>query len=106
MPKMKTAGTYLLVVLFLASFSVPVRADDSSKDEQTLGNAATVLQSMLDNKSVPASLLAKADCVIILPSVKKGAFIVGGTGGRGPMICRGGKNFSGRWAAPAMFSIG
>jgi SH3 domain-containing YSC84-like protein 1 len=106
MPKMKTAGAYLLAVLFLVSFSVPVWADDTSKDEETFGNAATVLQSMLDAKSVPANLLAKADCVIILPSVKKGAFIVGGIGGRGPMICRSGKNFSGRWAAPAMFSIG
>jgi SH3 domain-containing YSC84-like protein 1 len=106
MPKMKTAVTHLLVVLFFVSFSVALRADDTSKDEETFGNAATVLQSMLDANSVPASLLAKADCVIILPSVKKGAFIVGGTGGRGPMICRGGKNFSGRWAAPAMFSIG
>jgi SH3 domain-containing YSC84-like protein 1 len=106
MPKMKIAGAFLLVLVVLVFFSVPVLADDTAKDEQTFGNAATVLRSMLDANSVPASLLAKADCVIILPSVKKGAFIIGGVGGRGPMICRGGKNFSGRWAAPAMFSIG
>jgi SH3 domain-containing YSC84-like protein 1 len=107
MPKMKIVGAFLLVLVVLVFFSVPVLADDdTAKDEQTFGNAATVLRSMLDANSVPASLLAKADCVIILPSVKKGAFIIGGVGGRGPMICRGGKNFSGRWAAPAMFSIG
>lgn len=102
----KKAKTGLLASLLLISCLLPVWADDASKDEETLGNAATVLQAMLDAKSVPSELLAKADCVIVLPSVKKGAFIVGGIGGRGPMTCRGGKNFSGRWAAPAMFSIG
>ena len=106
MPHKKKAMTGLFASLLLIFFLLPVQADDKAKDEETLGNAATVLQSMLDAKSVPASLLAKADCVIVLPSVKKGAFIVGGTGGRGPMTCRGGKNFSGRWSAPAMYSIG
>ena len=106
MPHTKKSVTCLLASLLLISFLLPVWADDKAKDEETLGNAATVLQAMLDAKSVPASVLAKADCVIVLPSVKKGAFIVGGTGGRGPMTCRGGKNFSGRWSAPAMYSIG
>src|SRR5271170_5512398 len=96
----------LLASLLLGSFVWPAHADDSSKDEETLGNAATVLKGMLNDKSIPASLLAKADCVIVLPSVKKGAFIIGGTGGRGPMICRVGKKFVGKWAAPAMYGIG
>src|SRR5271163_233341 len=104
MPKMKTGGACLLMLLVLISFSAPVRADDTAKDEETFEKAATVLQAMLDAKTVPASLLAKADCVIVLPSVKKGGFIIGGTGGRGPMICRVGKKFIGRWAAPAMYS--
>src|SRR5271169_6348700 len=106
MERIKMGMAYLLASLLLGSFVWPVHADDSSKDEETLGNAATVLKGMLNDKSVPASVLAKADCVIVLPSVKKGAFIVGGTGGRGPMTCRGGKNFVGRWSAPAMYSIG
>ena len=100
----KISVTCLLASLLL--FLLPVRADDLAKDQETLGNAATVLQAMLDAKSVPENLLAEAECVIVLPSVKKGAFIVGGTGGRGPMSCRGGKNFSGKWSAPAMFEIG
>ena len=98
MPKMKIAGAFFILV-GLVFFSAPVGADDTTKADN-LWEAATVLRSMLDANSVPASLLAKADCVIILPSVKKGAFIVGGTGGRGPMICRGGKDFIGRWGAP------
>lgn len=106
MPHPKKSLTCLFASLLLTTFLLPLRADDKSKDEETLGNAATVLQEMLDAKSVPANLLTKADCVIVLPSVKKGAFIVGGTGGRGPLVCRGGKKFSGRWSAPAMYSIG
>jgi lipid-binding SYLF domain-containing protein len=102
----KRSVTCLLTFLLLISVFQPVRADDKAKDQETLGNAATVLQGMLDAKSVPESLLAKANCVIVLPSVKKGAFLVGGTGGRGPMSCRGGKNFIGKWSAPAMFEIG
>jgi len=102
----KISVACLLTSLLFISFFLTVRADDTAKDQETLGNAATVLQAMLDAKSVPESLLADADCVIVLPSVKKGAFIVGGTGGRGPMSCRGGKNFSGKWSPPAMYSIG
>ena len=105
-PHTKICATSFLTCLLLISFFLPVQADDKTKDEETLRNAASVLQAMLDAKTVPATLLAKANCVIILPSVKKGAFIVGGTGGRGPMSCRGGKSFTGRWSAPAMYSIG
>src|SRR5271168_5606433 len=61
---------------------------------------------MLSDKSISSSLIAKADCIVVLPSVKKAAFLVGGTGGRGPMSCRGGKNFNGKWSAPAMYTIG
>jgi SH3 domain-containing YSC84-like protein 1 len=100
------AVPYLLVLTMLILLGMPMLAADKSSDEQTLRNAATVLQAMLGSKDVPASVVAKADCIIILPSVKKFAFGVGGTGGRGPMSCRQGKNFSGKWSAPAMYTIG
>jgi SH3 domain-containing YSC84-like protein 1 len=106
MPQSKRTTVYLFGSLLLIFALLPAWADDPSKDEQTLGAAAIVLQQMLEANSVPADLLAKADCVVILPSVKKGAFIVGETGGRGPMTCRGGANFSGKWSPPAMYSIG
>jgi lipid-binding SYLF domain-containing protein len=102
----KKALACFLTTLFMALLILPAFAADKESDEETLRNATTVLQAMLASKDVPADVLAKADCVIVLPSVKKFAFGVGGTGGRGPMTCRGGKNFSGRWSAPAMFSIG
>jgi len=93
--------TSLLLVLTL-----PAWGADKNKDEETIRNAATVLQAMLGGEGVPASVVAKADCVIILPSVKKFAVGIGGTGGRGPMSCREGKDFSGKWSPPAMYTIG
>ena len=56
--------------------------------------------------NVPRSVLEKADCIIILPSVKKFAVGIGGTGGRGPISCREGNGYTGRWSPPAMYTIG
>ncbi|HTS04025.1 MAG TPA: lipid-binding SYLF domain-containing protein [Candidatus Eisenbacteria bacterium] len=81
-------------------------AADKAKDEETFHNANLVLQDMLNSKTISQSVLAKAECVLILPGVKKFGFGVGGSGGRGPMLCRGGEKFDGKWSAPAMFSIG
>ena len=96
----------VLTFLLLAFVTSPLSADDKAKDEATLKNAATVLQTMLSDNSIPQGLVAKADCILILPSVKKFAIGIGGSGGRGPMSCRSGANFKGKWSAPAMFTIG
>jgi lipid-binding SYLF domain-containing protein len=52
--------------------------------------------------TLPSHLVDKARCVIVLPSVRKAAFIVGGSYGRGVMMCRGGAEFNGPWSAPIM----
>ncbi len=103
MLRTKLAVRCLLLLLVLSVVSAPLWAASKSNDEETLRNAATVLQAMLSSKSVPDSVLAKADCIIILPNVKKFAVGIGGTGGRGPMSCR---EKSGKWSPPAMYSIG
>ena len=103
---LKRAVPSLLVVALVILAGAPMWAADKSSDDQTLRNAATVLQAMLGSKDVPSSVVAKADCIIVLPSVKKFAVGIGGTGGRGPMSCRQGKNFSGKWSSPAMYTIG
>jgi lipid-binding SYLF domain-containing protein len=100
------AGTAGLTSALLIFSIVPLWAADKGSDEETLRNATTVLEAMVGSKDIPPDVLTKADCVIVLPSVKKFAIGIGGSGGRGPMICRGGKDFAGRWSAPAMFSIG
>lgn len=95
-----------LVVFILVVLTLRAWADDRAKDEETLKRATTVLTDMISSNKVPVDVLAGADCIIVLPSVKKFGFGIGGSGGRGPMSCRAGKAFSGRWSAPAMFTIG
>jgi len=95
----------LLTSVLLIVLAVPAWSANKSKDEETLKNASTVLSAMIESKSVPSDLLDRAKCVVVLPGVKKFGFGVGGSGGRGPMSCRGGKNFTGNWSAPAMYSV-
>jgi len=85
---------------------LPLFAADKQKDEDTLSKANLLLQEMLNSKDISQEALSKADCVLILPDVKKFGFGVGGSGGRGPLLCRYGNQFKGKWSAPAMYSIG
>ena len=89
-------------LLLLPSFVFP-----GSKDEQKrLKKCSEVLGEILDvPDNVPQELLDKAECVVIMPSVKKFAFGFGGSYGKGAMICRGGENFTGAWGAPAMYRL-
>lgn len=95
----------LLISMFLVGLIAPAWGADKKKDEETLRNASTVLSAMLEGNNVPPDLLPRAYCVVVLPNVKKFGFGVGGGGGRGPMSCRGGKDFKGTWSAPAMYSV-
>jgi SH3 domain-containing YSC84-like protein 1 len=94
--------TSIVMVLLI----LPASAADKAKDEETLRRANLVLQDMLNSKDISPDVLSKADCVLILPDVKKFGFGVGGSGGRGPLLCRRGGNFKGKWSAPAMYSVG
>lgn len=98
-----TPALPVVMVLMLLSI-LPAWGADKTKDEETIGNATNVLTAMLSGGAVPADVLAKADCVVVVPNFKKGGFIVGGAGGRGPMSCRTGDNFSGKWSPPAMYT--
>jgi lipid-binding SYLF domain-containing protein len=98
--------TPALIGLSLSWLLLPALAADKQKDEDTLRNANLVLQSMVNGNDISPAVLAKANCVLIVPGYKKVGFGVGGGGGRGPLLCRGGENFDGEWSAPAMFSLG
>jgi lipid-binding SYLF domain-containing protein len=83
-----------------------VRADDKSNDEDRIQSAGQVLKEIMDiPDDIPQSLIDKADCVIVYPTVLKAAFIVGASYGRGVMTCRKGPNFRGRWGAPTMMAL-
>lgn len=81
-------------------------ANDEEKDEGRLRECGTVVKEILDvPDNVPQGLLDKADCVVVFPSVRKAAFGVGGSYGRGAMTCRQGDNFDGPWGAPTMMAL-
>ena len=92
-----------LVTLPTLLSPTPTRAD---KDTDRLENAGMVMKEIIDiPDDIPQSLLDKADCVIVIPSVLKAAFIVGGSYGRGAMTCRSGDDFQGPWGAPTMMAL-
>ncbi len=84
-----------------------VSAKDKNKDEiERLGKCTMVLEEILDvPDGLPQELLDKAECVAVIPSVKKFALGFGGSYGKGAMICRSGEDFSGPWGAPAMYRL-
>src|SRR3990172_1325636 len=78
----------------------------ANKEQERLENAGAVLEEILNvPDNIPQELLGKAECIIVFPSVKKAAFIFGGSYGRGAMVCRSGETFSGPWGAPAMYAL-
>jgi SH3 domain-containing YSC84-like protein 1 len=103
----RTTSKALLCFLPSILLLIPlVFAADKQKDEETLQRANLVLQDMLNSKDISPEVLDKANCVLILPDVKKLGVGVGGSGGRGPLLCRRGGNFKGKWSTPAMYSVG
>jgi SH3 domain-containing YSC84-like protein 1 len=79
-------------------------ADDKAKNEQErVKSSGEALDALVNSESgIPTDLLNKSECVIILPSVKKGGFIIAGQYGKGLMTCRIGAKFDGPWSAPIM----
>lgn len=95
-----------LIALILVTVVLAVVAYAKSKEEERLENSATVLGEILNiPDNIPQDLLDKAECIVILPSVKKGAFIVGFRGGRGAAVCRTGEKMDGPWSPPAMYEL-
>jgi lipid-binding SYLF domain-containing protein len=97
---------YLAVPLAIL-LTLPAAASTglNRKDTKTLTEAVTVLDALASapDKGIPQELLAKADCILIFPSVTKGAFIVGGKGGRGVASCR---QPDGRMGPAAFYTVG
>jgi len=79
---------------------------EAKAEQDRLQNAGTVVQEILNvPDDIPQDLIDKARCVVVMPSVLKAAFVVGGSYGRGTMVCRTGKDFTGPWGAPAMYAL-
>jgi len=99
-------GSALALAGMTLTPSAFARAKDNEKENNRIQNAGTVLKEVLDvPENIPGGLLNKARCVIVLPSVLKAAFIVGGDYGRGVMTCRTGTDRKGPWGAPVMMAM-
>jgi SH3 domain-containing YSC84-like protein 1 len=95
-----------LAALLAAPISSAKAKDEEQKENDRIQNAGTVLKEILDiPDDIPQDLIDKARCVIVFPSVMKAAFIVGGSYGRGVMVCRTHPNYTGPWGAPSMMAL-
>ena len=94
------------VMLFVAAALIALPAQPKSKEESRLEDCGEVLKEILNvPEDIPQDLLDKAECVVVVPSTKKGAFIVGVSYGRGAMSCRTGPHWTGPWGAPTMMAL-
>jgi len=100
---MKKFIAYFLTLLLAAA---PALAANDEKEAERVKDSGEVMKEILNiPDDIPQDLLDKAECLVILPSVKKGAFGVGGSYGRGVMICRGGQHYTGKWGPPALYAL-
>jgi lipid-binding SYLF domain-containing protein len=112
--KSKSHKKWILVVVGVLAFAPTSfaksrdssRSRGDSKEANRLANASAAMHEILNiHEGIPRDLLAKARCVVVVPSVLKAAFVVGGSYGRGTMTCRTGKDFSGKWGPPSMVAL-
>lgn len=97
---------YLMGALCLTLVAGAVYASKLNKEQKRLANCGVVMQEVINvPDNIPQELLEKAECVIVIPSVRKLAFGVGASYGRGAMVCRTGEKFRGVWGAPAMYAL-
>jgi len=95
-----------IVLLGLVTILAASQAFAQEDENKRIRVAGDVMKEILNvPEDIPHDLLNKAECVIVLPSVKKFAFGVGGSYGRGVMTCRSGAEFSGPWSAPTMMAL-
>src|SRR5579864_859448 len=99
----KRIATFVLAACVCATAAL---AANDEKEAERVKDAGDVLKEILNiPDDIPQDLLDKAECLIILPSVKKGAFGVGASYGRGVMVCRSGEHYTGPWGAPALYAL-
>jgi lipid-binding SYLF domain-containing protein len=93
-----------VAVFFIAGLTLPVFAQ--KKEQSRIENSGMVMGEILNiPDNIPDKLLGKAECVVIMPSTLRFAFVVGGSYGRGVITCRTGQDFEGPWGAPGMMAL-
>ena len=100
--------SYVTLALCVACASaLGAQSQNLNKEQERLQNCGVVMEEILNvPDNVPQEVLDKAECVIVIPSMTKIAIgVLGGSYGRGAMVCRSGAAFNGPWGAPAMYAI-
>src|SRR5271155_5546920 len=96
----------LSIALAVAALPITTKARDDEKEADRIENAGHVVKEIMDiPDDIPQSMIDKAACIIVFPSVLKAAFVVGGSYGRGVMTCRTGEHYNGPWSAPSMMAL-
>jgi SH3 domain-containing YSC84-like protein 1 len=96
----------IIPVLVALCLTVSTMFAADEREQERVRDAGEVMKEILNiPDDIPQDLLDKAECVVVLPSVKKGAFGVGASYGRGVMICRSGAHYTGPWGPPALYAL-
>jgi len=94
------------LTLALACIAIALPAAAQNKIDNRLGDSAEVLRQFLAKEGqIPQSVLDKSVCVLVFPAVKKVGVGIGVTYGRGVIVCRSGTAMTGKWSAPAMYTL-
>ena len=97
---------YRVMVTVAMVACLAASAAAQKKEQQRIENANLVLNEILRMpETIPARLLARATCVVVIPSALKAAALVGASYGRGVMTCRKGTNFTEDWGPPSMIAL-
>jgi lipid-binding SYLF domain-containing protein len=101
--KMKRVSAAICGIAMMASSVCALGATDKAKLVERLSDASSVLSQIMaaPDKGIPDSILAGASCVVVIPSFKKGAFVVGAQYGQGVATCRSPKG----WSAPVFVQL-
>src|SRR5215203_3547375 len=104
MKKLYTSISLCLVLGMAATGNAQSGAKDIHDEIEQTTKAATIFREIMSapDKAIPRRILDDADCIAVFPQVIKAAFVVGGGGGRGVVVCR---TASG-WSAPAFLNVG
>jgi SH3 domain-containing YSC84-like protein 1 len=102
---MKSIYGVLMAILLIASTAF-AETKETRKQEDRLQDAGQVMSEVLNMPdTIPHHVLDRTKCVVVIPSVRKAAFVVGASYGRGAMVCRTGEDFTGPWGAPSMMAL-
>jgi SH3 domain-containing YSC84-like protein 1 len=102
MKRLTCAGVVVLGLM------VSAWADTGEKEKERITESANVVKDIFNapDKGVPESVFEGTKCVIVIPGLKKAAFLIGGDYGRGVMTCRTGDDYKGPWSPPVMMASG